>query len=218
MRDRVDSEVSTVLVPATVHGRYLVRRRGLDSLLIGFHGYAENAERHMAELERIPGIERWSVAAVQALHPFYNSRTNEVIANWMTRQDRDEAIADNIAYVERVLSGLAMGVKRIVFAGFSQGSAMAYRAADATRDRYPVAGLVILAGDLPPDVGDRAASLPPVLLGRGLTDDWYSEEKLKKDLKYLALVARPVLYEGGHVWTDDFRTAAGQFLDELRGG
>lgn len=216
MEDGGNSSVSTVLVTTTVHGRYLLRRRGLDSLLVGFHGYGENAERHMAEIERIPGIGAWSVAAVQALHPFYNTKTNEVVANWMTRQDRQEAIADNVGYVERVVSEVARsGTRRIVFAGFSQGTAMAYRAAAAMAARYPIVGLVILGGDLPPELSDRASSFPPVLLGRGVEDDWFSDEKLEKDLKYLGMAARPVRYKGGHAWTDEFRAAAGQFLKEL---
>jgi predicted esterase len=209
-------EVTTLLVSTPVHGRCLVRNRSLESLLIGFHGYAENAERHLAELDRIPGIETWSVAAVQALHPFYNSRTNEVVANWMTRQNRDEAIADNIGYVERVLFTVAApGIRRIVFVGFSQGAAMAYRAAAALAARHPVAGLIILGGDLPPELAPRASSFPPVLLGRGSADDWFSEEKLEQDLKYLGASAQVVRYEGGHVWTDEFRAAAGQFLAAL---
>ena len=216
MEDAAGNAVTTLLVTTTVHGRTLAARRGLDLLLVGFHGYGENAERHLAEIERIPGIEAWSVAAVQALHPFYNSRTNEVVANWMTRQDREEAIADNLAYVEQVVSVVRTSATgRIVFAGFSQGCAMAYRAAGAMAGRYPIAGLIILGGDLPPELADHASTLPPVLIGRGLEDEWFTEEKLKKDLKYLGATARTVRYEGAHAWTDEFRTAAGRFLKEL---
>jgi len=217
MEDASRSAVSTIILETTVHGRYLIRRSGRDSLLVGFHGYGENAERHMGEIERIPGTEAWSVVAVQALHPFYNTRTNEVVANWMTRQDREEAIADNIAWVERAVSAVAgSGTERIVFLGFSQGCAMAYRAAAAMAARYPIAGLVILGGDLPPELADRASSLPPVLVARGTGDEWFSEEKLEKDLNYLGPTARAFRFEGGHIWTDEFRNAAGEFLRRLR--
>ena len=43
------------------------------------------------------------LVSVQGLHRFYQRRTNEVIASWMTRQDRELAIADNLAYVEGVI-------------------------------------------------------------------------------------------------------------------
>ena len=50
----------------------------------------------------------------------------------MTLHDREHAIADNVDYIGSVLDavGTTYGVRRpLVFAGFSQGGAMAYRAA-----------------------------------------------------------------------------------------
>lgn len=127
------AEAQLVLVATAVHGRTLVAgSRGPDSpLLVGFHGYGENAERHLEELRAIPGAERWTLAAVQALHPFY-SKSNEVIASWMTRLDREAAIEDNVAYVGAVVERLRaerLAGERLVFVGFSQGAAMAWRAA-----------------------------------------------------------------------------------------
>src|SRR5687767_15056540 len=58
-------------VKASTHGRYLVRApetAGPWPLLIGFHGYGENAPTHLEAVAGIPGIEGWLVAAVQALH------------------------------------------------------------------------------------------------------------------------------------------------------
>ena len=127
----------------------------------------------------------------------------------MTKLDRDLAIADNLEYVRRALESIGHR-NVVVFAGFSQGVAMAYRAAAA----MPCAGLIALAGDVPPDVRDRAAALPPVLLGRGIADEWYSEEKMRGDLAILK-EATPVTFDGGHEWTDEFRTAAGIFLSRL---
>ena len=140
-------------IEAVVHGRVLYQHRSDTHLLAGFHGYAENAEGHIAELEKIPGIGTWSLAAVQALHPFYARRGEEIVASWMTKLDRDLAIADNLEYVRRALESIGHR-NVVVFAGFSQGVAMAYRAAAA----MPCAGLIALAGDVPPDVRDRAAA------------------------------------------------------------
>jgi predicted esterase len=190
----------------SVHGRFLHEDRGADRLLVGFHGYAEVAETHLAELEQIPGIDRWSVAAVQALHPFY-TRSGSIVASWMTSLDRETAITDNVAWVGRVLASLA-APKTLVFLGFSQGAAMAARAAAA----FPAAGLILLGGDLPPDV--EPGTLPPTLLARGTKDEWYTEEKFKKDLSYLdgRVAVTPLVFEGGHEWTEEFRAAAGEFL------
>lgn len=200
-------------IATTTHGRYLVREGSWAGLLVGFHGYGENAERHLAELEKLPGAEGWALVAVQALHRFYNQRTGEVIASWMTKQDRDLAIADNVAYVGGVLAAL-LPVRPLVFAGFSQGAATAYRAAGA----FNCDGLIILGGDLPPDVSaQEEVHLPSVLVGRGTSDDWFTAEKLEKDLRFLERHTKVTscVFEGGHEWNDEFRKAAGAFLARL---
>jgi predicted esterase len=205
----------TGTIETTVHGRYLYEDRGPELLLAGFHGYAELAEANLAEMGKLPGIERWSLVAIQALHPFY-TRSGQLVASWMTRLDREHAIADNVAYVGRVLDALP-GPQHLVFLGFSQGAAMAARAAAYARRS---AGLIVLGGDIPPEIkDDPSIRLPPVLLARGVTDDWYTETKFKDDLRYLEATTHvtPLVFEGGHEWTDAFRAAAGNFLRGVAG-
>ena len=201
------NKLTTHAIAATVHGRFIVREGPPERVLIGFHGYAETAEIHLEQLDKIPGIDRWTAVSVQALHPFYTGRTERIVANWMTRLDREQAIEDNKAYVRSVVDSLH-GPQKIVFLGFSQGGAMAYRAAF---DFGRAAGVIVLAADVPPDV----ASLDvPVLIGRGTRDDWYTDEKLKKDLNFLPNVETCV-FDGGHEWSDAFREAAAKFLSRV---
>ena len=213
------TDVSPVLetIEARTHGRFLVRVprvEGPRPLLVGFHGYAETAGDHLDALLTIPGTEAWLLVAIQALHPFY-ARKERVVASWMTRDDRDLAIADNIDYVGRVLDRVRAAHpagSTLVFSGFSQGGAMAYRAAA----NYRAEALIILAGDVPPDIlGRRAVALPPVLLGRGTKDEWYTEAKEAADRAALARLDARVetcVFDGGHEWTDAFRAAASAFL------
>ncbi len=205
-----DFEINTI--PATVHGRYVVRRGPADHLLIGFHGYGENADVHNAELQQIPGIERWTTVAVQALHPFYMHRTGAIVASWMTSQDRDLAIEDNCAYVRSVVDQFPQP-RQLVFLGFSQGVAMAYRSAA----RSAATGLIALGGDMPPELAGSQPTLPPVLLGRGTREEWYTDEKLQKDVRILSKLTtvETCVFEGGHEWTAEFREAAGRFLERL---
>ncbi|HXU32257.1 MAG TPA: phospholipase, partial [Thermoanaerobaculia bacterium] len=192
--------------------------------LVGFHGYGESAERHLAELARIPGTESWRVAAIQALHPFY-TRTQEVVASWMTRFDREHAIEDNIAYVQAAIDRLAEknpgGVEgTVVLAGFSQGVAMAYRAAAGLGARgNRCHGVIALGGDVPPEISDQdLAKLPAVLVGAGVGESFYTPSKLNADIARLRAAgvdARPAPFAGGHEWTDEFRGIAGRFLAEL---
>jgi predicted esterase len=183
-------------------------------VLVGFHGYAEAAGDHLDALQTIPGIDEWLVVSIQALNRFY-TRSNRVVASWMTREDRELAIADNIDYIGRVLTLVRDAYRTsepLVFAGFSQGAAMAYRAAA----HYRADALIVLAGDVPPDViEDHPMPIPPVLIGRGTRDDWYTEAKEAADRAALTQVdaqAHVCVFEGGHEWTDSFRDAAATVL------
>jgi len=198
-------------IETRTHGRMLVRDGNPRLVLVGFHGYAENADRAMADLLRLPGVENWTLVAIQGLHRFYNNRTREVIASWMTSQNREQLLADNIEYVRRAVTVLG-NPEVLVFSGFSQGTAMAYRAAA----HVPATALLILGGDLPDDV---QTPLPLTLIGRGTGDEWFTAEKLDRDvarLRSLAKEVRTLVYEGGHEWSDAYRQAASELLQEVR--
>ena len=159
------TEIETRTIEARTHGRYLVRPPhvgGPSPLLVGFHGYRENAASHMAMLTRIAGTEGWLIVAVQGLHRFY-TKGGDVVASWMTREDRELAIADNVAYVAQVIDAVRAEFAAgdvLVFAGFSQGTAMAFRAAGQLR----ASALIVAGGDVPADVAaGTPVPLPPVL-------------------------------------------------------
>lgn len=214
--------METRFPPAATHGRYLVEvpeGPGPHPLLVGFHGYGEAAEQHLEQIRRIPGAERWVRVAVQSLHLFY-TKAGAVVGSWMTKLGREHAIADNIAYVGGVVSAVRAEFSAagpLVYAGFSQGASMAYRA--AARSGHACHGLIALGGDMPPDVGDDAAvRLPPVLAARGQRDEWFTDAKLERDLERLAQLgvpARPLVFDGGHEWTEAFLAVAGAFLGEV---
>jgi predicted esterase len=219
-----DEGVVVEVLPARVHGRYLLRDGGTDScgLVVAFHGYGMSAAGMLEEIEAIPGIDAWTVVSVQGLYRFYDPRTREVVASWMTRQDRDLAIADNLAFVSeivgRVLDSSEMSGP-LVYLGYSQGTAMAYRAA-AVID-YPCQGVVALGGDVPPELADRApTSCPRVVIGRGLADEWYGEDKVEADMRLLTNLgceAQVVRFPGGHEWTEEFRSRCQTFLASVAG-
>ena len=214
-------------IQAAVHGRFLVDAAAPGApLLVGFHGYAERAEPMLDVLRAVRGERQWTLVSVQALHPFY-TRAGEVVANWMTREDRELAIADNIAYVARVVEAVRAAHPcgdTVVYAGFSQGVAMAYRAAAFGHEHAaipPASGGIMLAGDVPPDVIPAAARLPPLLIGRGLADTWYTEAKAAADLEVLRPAPRAPrvhVFDAGHQWADSFVAAAAVFLDDIRSG
>lgn len=210
------NDARTISVRA--HGRYLIDApASAVATVVGFHGYQENAAIHLAVLRRIAAGRALNLISIQALNRFY-TRTNAVVAGWMTSEDRELVIADNIAYVTAVLAEVAaetVVTRPLIYAGFSQGVAMAYRAAAFVP--RPCDGVIALAGDVPPDVAPVAAGLPMVLLGRGLADTWYTGEKSAADLAVLRGAGVAVvehLFESGHEWDESFVARAGAFIDE----
>jgi predicted esterase len=211
--------LDTRTISTTTHGRYLVEiPEHSRATLIGFHGYQENAAITLEVLRQIAKGRSIGLVSIQGLHRFY-TKANEVIASWMTKEDRELAIADNLAYVSRVMSAVAdeYGITRpLIYVGFSQGVAMAYRAAALVQ--RPCDGVIALAADVPPDVAPLAASIPRVLLGRGTEDQWYTSEKAAKDREVLqgaGVTVSEHVFEGGHVFSPAFIERSGAFVDEL---
>jgi predicted esterase len=207
-------------IATETHGRYLVEppsAPGPAPMLVGFHGYAEAAETQLARLRAIPGAERWLIVSIQGMHRFYQRRTNEVIASWMTRQDREVAIADNLTYVAAVMDAIARewpGATRLVFAGFSQGVAMTFRA--ATASSRAVDGVVAVGGDVPPELdATLLARVPAALICRGARDEWYTPATFDSDVRRLREAGTDVLplaFDGGHEWSDEVVRQAALFL------
>lgn len=209
----------TRTIATRTHGRYLVEiPEHSRATLVGFHGYKENAAIQMDVLRHIAGDRSVGLISIQGLHRFY-SRGSDVVASWMTKEDREQAITDNVEYAGKVLSAVAdeAGITRpLVYIGFSQGVAMAFRT--ATLVQRPCDGLIALASDVPPDVAPLAGSLPRVLYGRGAEDEFYKADQAARDLAVLRAAGVAVVehvFEGGHQWTPAFIAKSTAFIDEL---
>ncbi len=214
------SAVTSYTIQVPVHGRYLIRMPEGEvcaPLLAGFHGYGETAEDEMARLVAIGGSSGWCLCAIEALHPF---RTPKGLsgASWMTSKDRDLRIAENVRYVDEVVSTLldsGMVSGRMVLHGFSQGAGMACRA--AVLGRYAVAGVMLLGGDIPPEL-ERLERMRMVHLARGSRDPIYAEERFMCDAGRLSdagVYCSSVTYTGGHGAVEEYYRSAGAFLGNL---
>lgn len=229
----------TLNIETPTHGRVLAKTTsGVVSekrlpmsatpvVIVGFHGYAQSAEDMMVTLEALPGDGERTLVAIQGLHRFYTRGDQNIVASWMTRQDRDLAVADNVEYVNRAVDAVLKSEKHdigsrfpettpdVVFLGFSQGVAMAYRA--ALLGRHRASAIVAVGGDIPPDVkAVPAAQWPRVLVAAGHTDHWYTPDKVAADEAFLQShgVAHSLLrYDAGHVLTDDVRARIASFVD-----
>ena len=206
-----------------VHGRYFVRRPRASanvSWLVGFHGQSQTAEAFLADLERAPRPSNWLVASIQGLHRYYAGRSRAIVASWMTSQDRELAIADNVGWVNTVLDEMERefgAPQAIVFAGFSQGVATAYRA--GLLGSRPCAAIVAVCGDVPPELKTSATrQWPRVVAMTGSRDEWYTPARLEDDMVFLRSVradAQALVFEGGHDWSDVVAGAVGRLLDSV---
>lgn len=206
-------------IAATTHGRYLVAApagAGPWPVLMGFHGYGESAATHLEVLGRLDPAHVWLHVSVQALNRFY-ARMQDVVASWMTREDREHAIADNVAYAHGVRAAVASAYPTrgpLVVVGFSQGAAQAYRAGLAFGPAC--AGILVLGGDLPPDVSPHATALPPVFVGRGRADSWYPADRFAADVARLQAAGGRVEareFDGAHEWAEAVVDDARRWLD-----
>jgi predicted esterase len=215
------SQPEVRLVGTRVHGRVLVKASPATpaGVLLGFHGYLESADTQLARLERMPGAEAWTLVSVQALNRMYRGRSRETVAGWMTRQDREEAIEDNIEYVNRVVAdlGILPGDATVVCAGFSQGGAMAFRA--GVRGAFGAAGIICVGADVPPElIADPAAAFPPVLFVRGARDEWLTPDTFElgvTSLRARGADVQALVVDAAHEWTESASLAAGEFLTRI---
>jgi predicted esterase len=104
-----------------------------------------------------------------------------------------------------------------VFAAFSQGVAMGFRAATATTRR--VDGVIAVGGDVPPEIDAAAlAGAQKALVCRGTSDEWYTDAKFQHDITRLrqsGVTVHAVTFEGGHEWSDAVLKNAAAFLQAL---
>ena len=215
------SEPKVHSVPTLTHGRVLVREAraaAQKGLLVGFHGYMETAQIQMERLEAIPGSSAWTLVSIQGLHRFYRGRSEQVVASWMTREDREEAIADNLAYLSAALEQAPYDTStRVVYTGFSQGVAMAFRAGLLGVGR--TLAIAAVGGDVPPELlNDGGLRFPPILFTRGDRDEWLTQARFDRDLAAMAsrgVAVTAKVYSGGHEWNAEVSRAIGDFLATL---
>lgn len=186
---------------------------GVDEVWFALHGYRQAARRFARRFEVLDAPER-IVLVPEALSRFYvdpspgrHGPEHRVGASWMTREDRDNEIADYVAYLDalagEVAATAATAARRRVVLGFSQGA--------HTVSRWVVLGraaaqeLVLwgagLATDLTRDALAARLEGVHVTFVRGARDkfrDRREEEAQDAMLKELRVSFRVLIHPGGH--------------------
>ncbi|HLA64604.1 MAG TPA: hypothetical protein VK610_09275 [Rhodothermales bacterium] len=159
-------------VPRTAR-YYTLGTAPVREVWLACHGYGQLAARFAAHFEPLAADGRL-VVAPEGLSRFYtDDRHERVGASWMTREAREDEIADQIRYLDAALTeacehaGVDPVAVPLVAFGFSQGAATAVRwlalsplarAREAARGRR-ADRLVLWGSSLPHDL-DLAAEAP----------------------------------------------------------
>lgn len=179
-------------------------------LWIALHGYAMLARSFARLLVPLAG-EQVRVVAPEALNRFYleterNGRHGDLIgATWLTREDRDQDLADSLKYLELLHAAERAAIPaetEVHVLGFSQGAVMAARwvAAGGIAPQQ-----LVLWGIVPPE--ETYAGLAERMRGREVTliagdrDQFAppgSLEALADTLARHGVRARVERFDGGH--------------------
>lgn len=194
-------------------------------LWIGLHGYGQLAGRFIRHLAPLADGTRLIVAP-EALSRFYldhpakaGSAHARVGASWMTREDRQAEIGDQVEYLdavcETVLSTVGNAAPTLHVLGFSQGVATATRWLAHGRTR--VARAVLWSGRIPADLFPLADGSPLRVMQldvvTGASDPLATGEVLEEQrelVKRNGLTVTSHQHAGGHrIDTATLRALAG---------
>lgn len=184
-----------------------------DELWLVCHGYGQLASRF---IRRFGGLDlgRRLIIAPEALSRFYlsggsgpHSGEEKVGASWMTREERDAEIADQVTFLdlvrEHVLGGPERAGVRVVALGFSQGAATVCRW--AARTAAPPRDVILWGSGVPSDLfeGEGRAGLARATLTIVVGDDDQiaNGDRVgihREELEAAGFVYRFVSYVGGH--------------------
>jgi predicted esterase len=196
---------------------------GADDVWLVCHGYGQLAGRFIEKFQAIAAPNRL-IAAPEGLHRFYldpppaPAAKRRVGATWMTREDRDNDIADYVDYLDLLVGEILSQAPaaRLRVLGFSQGSATALRW--VVRGSRVPDHLIIWAGEVPVDVdwqmGARKLAATRIDAIRGEQDDAMPEPVVQRNLAALTKVGLQYQlhsFGGGHQIDDDLLRRIAEF-------
>ena len=211
-----ESNVTTVslIVPRTArYARMGPDGRAVEQVWLVCHGYGQLADRFIRRFSAIDDGSRLIVAP-EALSRFYVSGGSvphamdaKVGASWMTREDRDSEIGDQVTYLDlvhaRAFADLPRSSVRCVGLGFSQGAAAVCRW--AARSMSPPDDLILWGSGVPADLlegeGRERLARSPMTIVVGTRDPIAHGDTVaahRKQLDDAGLSYRFLMYDGGH--------------------
>jgi len=169
-------------------------------IVIALHGYGQLTPYFIRKFKGLD--EKIAIVAPEGLHRFYLSGSNgRVGASWMTKEDRENDIQDNLTYLNALYAHLRINKEktRIVLLGFSQGGATAARWFAQSPQLFHK--LIMWASIFPPDISfplelkDTQAHFFVI----GDKDEYYDSSELERVCDfYEAQGFKCLRFSGGH--------------------
>jgi len=200
-----EPETRRIEVPRTARYHVLGGGASLHEAWFVLHGYGQLAQPFLASFAALASPERRLVAP-EALARFYLKRgTGEIGASWMTREAREDEIADLVRYLDLVAEReLGASPSSTIHAlGFSQGAPAAARWAVLGKTR--VARVTLWSGTFPADLdlerhAERLRSIRWTFV-HGKRDEAVDGALVERDVERLrarGIAVELVWFDGGH--------------------
>lgn len=171
------------------------------TLLYVLHGYGQLAEYFMKKFEGIP--KDHFIVAPEGMHRFYlNGNSGRVGASWMTKEERETDISDNISWLNALDKEIQKDKRfeKVIVLGFSQGGATAARWF-YSNTKFDT--LIMWASVFPPDLNIKDELLKidtsSSYFVLGEDDEYFQDDLFHEEInKYKDLGFKTKVFEGKH--------------------
>ncbi|GMQ28821.1 alpha/beta hydrolase [Algoriphagus confluentis] len=171
-----------------------------------FHGYGQLSEFFIRKFLPFSGEDRLILAPEGTNYGYLKDFQGRVGANWMTRYERETAIANNHRFLDLLMKEILQKYPQnpsIHLLGFSQGAATATRW--AARWDHRVKQMIIWAGGFAHDLILEKAKdqfrTTEILMVFGEKDELITSESIASQRAFFGLLekeVRELTFDGGH--------------------
>lgn len=183
-----------------------VVNRNEKEILFALHGYGQLSEYFLKKLEPIFNEERLVVVPEATNYAYLEGFSGRVGANWMTRHERESAIANNHDYLNGLLENILLKYTKtpiIKVLGFSQGAATATRW--VSQLPMSVDSLILWSGGFAHDLNLRETGEKlkntEIMIVLGNNDNLITPDSIQKQDEFIStlpLKVEKLQFEGGH--------------------
>jgi predicted esterase len=180
----------------------VIGNKNANTVMYVLHGYGQLARFFIRKFEHL--ADEFLIVAPEGMHRFYlNGSSGRVGTSWMTKEDRETDIQDNLMWLnslDKALSEEFTFSERIIL-GFSQGGATAARW--YFNGNFQKDTLIIWASVFPPDI-DRNEWIEQSQHNKnyfvlGTDDEYYDQEEQKAAILFYSTLNFNCLdYNGKH--------------------